>query len=1100
MIIKVLFGQLTGTFQDFYLNRISQDTFDDKLDRLVIYFVYLAIVEFVSQQCDLSSENTFTENRKVVTYGQTVGFIYTGEHITGKIRSNYLAACLRQNIGFFDYLGVGELTSRITANTNLIQDGISEKLGLTCSALATFFTAFVIAFISYWKLTLILISGVVAIILIMGTGAVFLIKFEQLTLQSYSTGGTVAEEVISSIRNATAFGTQDKLAKQYDQYILEARKWDTKAKLTIAINIGAMFSIIYLNYGLAFWSGSKYVIDGSITVANILTILMSVMIGAFALGNIAPNLQAFTTSLSAAGEIFSTIDREAPLNPVSTEGKKLDNVLGVVEFQHVKHIYPSRPEVVTLQDLSLVIPAGKVTALVGASGCGKSTIVGLIEQFYNPVQGSVLLDGHDIRTLNLKWLRQQVSLVSQEPTLFNTTVHENIRHGLFGTEYELESKEQQVQRVVSAAKMANAHDFISDLPLGYETSVGERGLLLSGGQKQRIAIARAIVSNPSILLLDEATSALDVKSERVVQAALDAASAGRTTISVAHRLSTVKTADNIVVMSSGQIVEQGTHEQLLAKNGAYFKLIGAQSLEIIDSSSGDDDHELSEEKGSSISDGNPTNGKDENSASYTDELVQGLVTNSSHSLWSLITLLVSMNKEEWPILMVGLLFSIICGAGNPTQAVFFGKEIVSLALPLSESDQIRSQSDFWSLMYLMLAVVQFCAFCIQGICFAVCSGRLVHRVRDRAFRAIIRQDIEFFDRTEAGALTSFLSTQTTHVASLSGVTLGTLLTVTTTLVSAIAVSCALGWKLALVCAATIPLLLGSGFLRFWMLGLFERRAKKAYEVSASYACEALAAIRTIASLTREEDVLNHYKDSLAAQEATSLRSIAKSSLLYAFSQSTVLLCIGLGFWYGGTLIASHEYNLLQFFICFSAIIFGAQSAGTIFSFAGDMGKAKSAASEFKTLFDSVPAIDSWSSEGERLQEVQGNIQFENVHFSYPTRPNNPVLKSLDLNIAAGQYVALVGASGCGKSTTIALLERFYDPTGGQILVDGKVIKDLNLPNYRSFIALVSQEPTLYQGSIRDNVLLGTDRQDITEDDIKVACKEANIYDFIMSLP
>ncbi|KAF5577940.1 ATP-binding protein cassette subfamily B (MDR TAP) member 1 [Fusarium pseudocircinatum] len=1104
-LMTVVFGNLQGVFENFFVHRtLTSSAFNDKLVEFVLYFVYLGIGEFI------------------VVYISTVGFIYTGEHLAAKIREHYLESCLRQNIGFFDQIGAGEVVTRITSDTNLIQDGISEKVSLTLAAVATFVSAFIIGFIKYWKLTLILFSTVVALLINMGGGSSFILKYNRQSLEAYAHGGSLADEVISSIRNAVAFGTQERLARQYDAHLKNAEYFGFRVKGAVACMIAGMMMVLYLNYGLAFWQGSKMLVDGETSLSNILTILMAVMIGAFNLGNVAPNIQAFTNAVAAAAKIFNTIDRASPLDSSSNEGEKLENIQGSIRLSKIKHIYPSRPEVTVMDDVSLEIPAGKVTALVGASGSGKSTIVGLVERFYDPVQGTVYLDGHDISKLNLRWLRQQMALVSQEPTLFGTTIFNNIRHGLIGTKYEDASEEKQRELVIEAAKKANAHDFVSSLPEKYETNVGERGFLLSGGQKQRIAIARAIVSDPKILLLDEATSALDTKSEGVVQAALENASEGRTTITIAHRLSTIRDAHNIVVMSDGRIVEQGTHNELLENKGPYSKLVSAQKIAAAETMTPEEQAAIDEEEASLMrkmtSEKQAANIADPNddiaarldrtstTKSASSLALQGRKAEAEqkYGLWTLIKLIASFNKKELGFMLVGLVFSAICGGGNPTQAVFFAKQITTLSAPVTDQTkhQIKKDSDFWSAMYLMLAFVQLFAFIIQGVLFAKCSERLVHRVRDRAFRAMLRQDVAFFDRDEntAGALTSFLSTETTHVAGLSGVTLGTLLMVATTLIAAIALSLAIQWKLSLVCISMVPVLLGCGFFRFWILAQFQRRSKAAYDSSAGFASEAISAIRTVASLTREEDVLKQYRESLAIQQRKSLISVLKSSTLYAASQSLLFAAFALGFWYGGTLIGRFEMTMFQFFLCFMAVVFGAQSAGTIFSFAPDMGKAHHAAGELKKLFDRQPVVDTWSNTGERLSHVEGTLEFRDVHFRYPTRPEQPVLRGLNLVVRPGQYIALVGASGCGKSTTIALLERFYDPLSGGVFIDGHEISTLNVNDYRSHIALVSQEPTLYQGTIRDNILLGTAREDVSDKDIEHATREANIYDFIVSLP
>ncbi|UKZ52662.1 hypothetical protein TrVGV298_006443 [Trichoderma virens] len=934
-LMNIVFGRLQNTFQG-YSNgtdggqTLKHGDFTNQMTKFVLYFVYLAVGQFVA------------------SFVCTVGFIYTGEHITAKIRERYLASCLRQNIGFFDKTGTGEVTTRITAETNLIQDGISEKVSLTIAAIATFITAFVVGFITYWKLTLILSCALFALLLSTSIGSRFVLTNNKISLESYAQGGSLAEEVIGSIRNTIAFGTQDRLSKKYSTYLDKGAIYGYKMQISMACMSAMMWLILYLTYALAFWQGSKYVVDEVIPVSKLLIVVFSIINGSFSLVNVLPYVQAFTTAIAAMGNIANTINRLSPLDVTNNEGKTLDYVDGNLYLENIQHIYPSRPEILVMDNVTLEIPAGKITALVGASGSGKSTIFGLIERFYEPISGVIYLDGYDISQLNLRWLRQQVALVNQDPTLFSTSIYHNIRYGLIGTKFEYESEIKQRELIIEAAKKANAHDFVTGLPQGYETKVGEKGFLLSGGQKQRIAIARAIVSDPKILLLDEATSALDTKSESAVQIALKAAAEGRTTICIAHRLSTIKGAHNIVVMSQGRVVEQGTHDHLLNKKGPYYDLVMAQSI-----SKADDVTEDGEE---------------------------------------------SLNEKE---------------------------------------------------------------------------------------EQLIR---------------TFLSTETTHVAGLSGVTLGTLISMTSTLLIGIVMSVAIGWKLSLVCLSTMPALLACGWYRFWILAQFQQRSISAYASSASIASEAISSIRTVAALTREHEVLHEYREALMAQQHRSLISVLKSSVLFAASQSLIFLCLALGFWYGGTLIGKGEYDQFQFFLCLPAVIFGSQSAGTIFSFAPNMSNAHRAATELKRLFDRQPTIDTWSCRGERLGTIEGEIEFRQVYFRYPERLEQSVLRGLSIFIRPGQYIALVGSSGCGKSTAISLLERFYDPLAGEIYVDGRDISTLNITDYRSFISLVSQEPTLYQGTIKDNITLGSPSGDVSDEAIEFACREANIYDFIVSLP
>ncbi|EWC45624.1 hypothetical protein DRE_05185 [Drechslerella stenobrocha 248] len=1110
-LMTVVFGNLAGEFAGFMTSNPAADPdagsrLRDTVSRLSLYLVYMGIGEFI------------------LTYFATVVSIHIGERISGQIRKRFLAAILRQNIGYFDKLGAGEVTTRITADVALINAGISEKVSLTLYSLSTFVSAFVIAFIRSWKLTLILFSAVVAINVLLGIAGKFMVKYNKKAIDAYGKGGAVAEEVFSSIRNAVAFGTQSKLADQYEGYLFVAEKWGKKHKSILAFMLGGLMAIIYLNYGLAFWQGSRFFIRGDAGLNDIVNVLMAIIIGAFSLGGVAPHVQAMTTAVAAASKIFSTIDRNSPLDPSKDDGDKLESLSGEIELRNIKHIYPSRPEVVVIEEMNLVVPAGKTTALVGASGSGKSTIVGLVERFYDPVGGQVLLDGHDIKTLNLRWLRENVSLVQQEPVLFNATIYENVAFGLIGTPYEHAAEEKKRELIEHACEMSNAAQFVTSLPDAYETNVGERGLSLSGGQKQRIAIARAIVSDPKILLLDEATSALDTRSEGIVQAALDKAARNRTSIIIAHRLSTIKNADNIVVMSQGRIVEQGKHNDLLEARGAYYNLVEAQQFQESRHRSDEDeaDEKLAEaaedlklqrtRTKASIADVDPADlemanrlARADTTKSVASAALAAKPTEEAqqYSLWTLIKLIAGYNRTEKTLMVFGIIMCIIAGGGYPTQSVLFAKSLEALSYnPATQADKISKEVNYWSALYIMLAGTQLISYTCQGVAFALCSEKLVRRVRIQAFKTLLRQDIAYFDdeRHTSGALTALLSTETTYLAGLSGATLGTISIVLTTLIAAFALSLGIAWKLALVVIATVPVLLACGFFRFWILSRFESTAKAAYEKSASYACEATSSIRTVATLTREKDVLETYGGQIMAQEKRSLKNTLKSSFLYAMSQSFVFFCVALGFWWGGNLISKYELSVFQFFVCFTAVIFGAQSAGTIFSFSPDMGKAKHAAQTLKELFDRKPEIDSWSEEGEKVDHVEGTIEFQEVHFRYPTRPTQPVLRGLSLTVKPGQYVALVGPSGCGKSTTISLIERFYNPLAGGITLDGKEISDLNLRELRSHMALVSQEPTLYQGSIRDNIVLGALRDNVTDEEIHQACRDANIYDFIMTLP
>ncbi|KAK9460938.1 P-loop containing nucleoside triphosphate hydrolase protein [Lipomyces oligophaga] len=1043
-----------------------------------------------------------------LTYVKSYIFNASSEVLASRIKEHYLSAILRQNIGYFDKLGSGEITTRISSDTALVQDAMSEKVSYVISHLTTFVASIALAYYESPILTSIILGIVFAIIAVTYFGSMAVTIYSKRSQDAYGAAATLSEEAISSVRNIQAFNIQERMVMTYDKFLLVCEKWDIHAGYAGGLLGGGIHIFAYTIDTLTFWQGIRLYTEERITVAAMMTCLMTLFQGAFAFTIISPYLTSITTGVAASTKIFATIDRKSPIDSSAESGKRLESVRGEISIKDVRFIYPSRPNVTILNNFNLNVPAGKTVALVGASGSGKSTIIGILERFYNPLAGQILLDGHDIMDLNIRWLRQNIALVSQEPNLFAVSIFENIAYGLIGTKYEFVSKEEKTDLIIEACKQANAWDFIKSLPDGLETQVGERGFLMSGGQKQRIAIARAIVSDPKILLLDEATSALDTKSEGVVQEALDRASKNRTTIVIAHRLSTIKDADLIVVMRTGVILEQGTHNELLAAEGEYYNLVKSQSIagaaESFKAAADEDGEEevLDEKAGVEMVALKKTKTAVSSMSAYE---LEERPEEKLASIWEVSKVLYRIGRRDLIVTMIGLYSGALTGValiGLAFIYAFFLLYLQRYTVPY-DSEIIRQLIYPLAGFIFMTGCILFFTSTIGGGFFGYTSSRLVRKIREMSLRQMLRQDISYFDMNEhsVGFLTASLASDGQRIKALGGETANKMVESAVTMGAGLVIAIIVGYKLGLVMFATVPLILLVGYFRFRMLAAFTQKASKEAGASSDYACEAASAIKTVLSLTREEEIMERYRTSLARTIQENLKVGVRSALFDGLSRGMQFYLMALGFFYGGYLVSTGEYSVFQFYFIFILVVFAAESTTTVFTFAPEMAKALKAAREVKKLLESEPEIDANSTEGMVLEPeaVEGNIEFKDIHFRYPTRLDVPVLRGLNLSIKKGQFVALVGSSGCGKSTTIGLIESFYRPQKGVVTLDGHDISELNVAEYRSHIALVQQEPVLYAGSIRENVALGS-TVEVTDEEIMEACKSANIHEFILSLP
>ncbi|TXG63202.1 hypothetical protein EZV62_010196 [Acer yangbiense] len=1088
-LMAIIFGDLIDSFgQNQNNSNIVQ-----VISKVSLNFVYLAV------------------GSAVASFLQVSCWMVTGERQSGRIRRMYLKTILRQDVAFFDKeTNTGEVVGRMSGDTVLIQDAMGEKVGKFIQLMSTFIGGFVIAFVRGWLLTLVMLTSIPPLAIAGGIMAVLIEKMASRGQSAYAKAAAVVEQSIGSIRTVASFTGEKQAISNYNKFLGAAYKSGIHEGIASGSGQGLFLLVIFSSYALAIWFGGKMILEKGYSGGEVFNVILAVLTGSMSLGQTSPCLSAFAAGQAAAFKMFETINRKPEIDAYDTRGKILDDIKGDIELRDVYFNYPARPDEQIFSGFSLCIPSGTTAALVGQSGSGKSTVISLIERFYDPHAGEVLIDGINLKEFQLKWIREKIGLVSQEPVLFASSIKENIAYGKDGATTE---------EIRAAAELANASKFVDKLPQGLDTMVGEHGTQLSGGQKQRIAIARAILKDPRILLLDEATSALDAESERVVQEALDRIMINRTTVIVAHRLSTVRNADMIAVIHRGKMVEKGSHSELLQDpDGAYAQLIRLQDVnkEAEEAGDGLNKSEISSESfrrsslrksmRRSISRGSSAG----NSSNHSFSAPFGLPTGPNIAVGEegpqlpsepvpevSIRQIAYLNKPEIPVLLMGTIAAVVNGAVFPVFGILFSSVVTAFYKPPAE---LKKETRFWALIFLVVGVTGFIVNPAQSYFFAVAGSKLIRRIRSMCFEKVVHMEVSWFDEPShsSGAIGSRLSADAASVRALVGDALGLIVQNISTAIAGLVIAFIASWQLALIILALLPLIGVNGYVQMKFLKGFSADAKMMYEEASQVANDAVGSIRTVASFCAEEKVMDLYQKKCEGPMKTGIRQGLISGAGFGLSFFLLFTVYATSFYVGAILIKDGKTTFSDVFRVFFALTVAALGISQTSSIAPDSSKAKLAAASIFAIIDRKSKIDPSDESGMTLDNVKGEIELQHVSFKYPLRPDIQIFQDLSLSIHAGKTVALVGESGSGKSTVISLLQRFYSPDSGRITLDGVEIQNLQLKWFRQQMGLVSQEPMLFNDTIRANIAYGKEGN-ATEAEILAASELANAHKFISSL-
>ena len=1033
--------------------------------------------------------------------GQKFFWCYCGMRQMHHLKEKYFAVILKQEQGWFDQNNAYEFSTKVQAQFEQIALGVGDKFGLLLQALSQVIFGLIFSFSRSMKITLIILALSPTI----ATGAICLIYFIRKPMigsrKTYEKAGGAAEEMLYNIKTVASFSNFEYEIDRFNRMINIVNYFDRKKAFILGVALGFTLFFIYLDFFVALiyariiigkdsWNSTT---NKPYTLGDIIIAVFSTLVAVVSVGLSAPNLKIVHESAIASSDYFTLYERQPQIDfSQSIEKPPREQILGKIEIKNVNFYYPSDPnKIMILKNLNITIESGKKVALVGESGCGKSTTVNLIERLYEVTSGEVLIDGLDIKKYDLTYLRSLIGYVQQEPVLFNTSIKDNIIFGRTELIQKLGNPDSLVQ---NAIEEAYASEFINETKEGLNYVVGIKGSKLSGGQKQRIAIARAIICKPKILILDEATSALDNKSEREVQKTLDHINEGNvTTIIIAHRLSTIKNADLIYAMKDGQIMEVGTHQELLDKKGYYYSLVKSQ-IGKDEEKKGNNEENMDKKEVLMSLKGHLSKINYKDIQKAHDEIVEKEGVNHGEMFK-----LLRNNKLD---LTLGIIGSFFAGSITPFTGYVLARAFICVAS--GHYHLIWHKSLIWCFVFLFVSFLNGLLIFLKIYKLETLGSIITSNMRKNIVEKYLSLHISYFDIEDnsPGALLTKLSIDTTQLNSIILTLVGDALTSSGNIFTGVTIGFIYDWRLAVIALVFTPFIVTAfTIIKDSFRNATKKKDNRTDIEAGAILSECLVNTKTIFSFNFQKTAVDLYLSLLLTESSDYI----KASLWKGF-----FLGIGsfLTYAFAATLYYAAKEFILRFSLNFNDYMKAIGSlimmiVGISIGLNGisDYPKAKKAFISVFKIMRTQSLIHPFLRENQNKIEpdnIKGKIEFRNVTFAYPTKPEIDVLKNVSFVLEPGQSAGLVGYSGSGKTTIIQLIERFYDVEDGkgEILIDDINVKNYNLYNLRKKIGLVSQEPVLFKRSLYENILYG--RLDALKEEVISSAKAAFIEKFFIN--